>query len=132
MTPCREWDGRLDRWGYGRTYFRGGPFLVHRKAWIEANGEIPDGLMVLHHCDNPKCYEVSHLYLGTHADNMADMRKKGRNACGERHGTSRLRAEQVLAIRAAAGRHRDVAARFGVSRALVGLIKNRKIWTHLA
>ena len=79
MTPCREWEGRLDSWGYGRTYFRGGPFLAHRKAWIEANGEIPDGLMVLHHCDNPKCCEVSHLYLGTHADNMRDMNERGHN-----------------------------------------------------
>lgn len=80
MTDCREWEGRIDRWGYGRGYWRGRDFLVHRRAWIEANGEIPAGMFVLHRCDNAKCYELTHLYLGTHEDNMRDMRDRQRGA----------------------------------------------------
>lgn len=130
---CWRWTASLGTTGYGQIKGHGRDMVSsHRAAFEVWVGPIPAGLYVCHRCDNPACINPDHLFLGSHADNMADMRKKGRNACGERHGTSRLRAEQVLAIRAAAGRHRDVAARFGVSRALVGLIKNRKIWTHLA
>ena len=53
---------------------------MHRLAWIEAHGPIPDGLFVLHQCDNPSCFEVEHLFLGTHAENMRDMATKRRAA----------------------------------------------------
>ena len=58
----------------------GGAYRHHRKAWAEANGPIPEGLQVLHHCDNPRCYNVEHLFLGTQADNLRDMVAKGRSA----------------------------------------------------
>lgn len=81
---CRLWDrGHATHNGYGRVNlhrpeggFRG--VLTHRFVWEQANGPIPDGLCVLHHCDTPLCVELSHLSLGTHADNMADMARKGR------------------------------------------------------
>lgn len=85
-SGCLEWTAYCDPDGYGRVTLMGRPQHVHRAAWIEANGAIPDGLHVLHHCDNPPCcqmeptegYPEGHLFLGTPADNMADKVSKGR------------------------------------------------------
>jgi HNH endonuclease len=77
-SPCIEWTKFRLR-GYGLQKFRGKTRLAHRVAWMLANGEIPDGLCVLHRCDNPPCVNVDHLFLGTHADNVADKMAKGRH-----------------------------------------------------
>src|SRR5207237_6240778 len=60
---------------------------AHRISWQLAHGPIPEGLRVLHHCDNPPCVRPSHLFLGTQFDNMADARQKGRTASGGRNGS---------------------------------------------
>jgi len=83
---CLEWTGTTDKDGYGRFQVNGKTTRTHRVAWTLANGPIPDGLHVLHHCDNPPCgeteptegYPEGHLFLGTVADNMADKIAKGR------------------------------------------------------
>ena len=85
-TGCVEWVKSGSPRGYGRIYVDGKSMLTHRLAWILINGPIPDGLHVLHHCDDPPCcqteptegYPDGHLFLGTDADNMADMAAKGR------------------------------------------------------
>lgn len=87
-TPCWEWTGRLDHKGYGRTRYGGGNKHIgtHRLAWLLENGD-PGPLCVLHRCDNPKCCRADgHLFLGTKADNNADMAAKGRSASGDRNG----------------------------------------------
>lgn len=82
---CRIWVGTTNRDGYGRRFADGRMQLVHRLAWIEAHGPIPpETPFVLHHCDNPACYEVQHLFLGTHQDNMDDMVAKGRSYWGQK------------------------------------------------
>ena len=78
MTPCLEVPGFHSTKGYGFRSLNGRQMRAHRAAWIEAHGPIPDGMMVLHRCDNPGCVRVEHLFLGTAADNTADMITKGR------------------------------------------------------
>lgn len=79
-TPCLVWNGHRSRTGYGiMACGRRGPRRVHRISWIEQRGPIPaETPCVLHRCDNPPCWEIGHLWLGTQADNMADMVAKGR------------------------------------------------------
>lgn len=77
---CWEWTAGADQNGYG--HFNMSPQRrrerAHRVAWELAHGPIPGGMMVCHHCDNPSCVRVSHLFLGTHEDNMRDRQAKGR------------------------------------------------------
>ena len=77
---CLEWHGLVNRQGYGRMYSKGSMKLIHRLAWELANGPIPDGMCVLHHCDNPPCHDAEKcLFLGTVAENIADKIAKGRD-----------------------------------------------------
>jgi len=84
---CLEWQRATNASGYGAIGVSGKTVGTHRVAWVLANGPIPPGMDVLHHCDNPPCCETDpseaypdgHLFLGTQADNNADMSTKGRN-----------------------------------------------------
>jgi len=80
---CMEWTGYTDRDGYGRIRFDGKVIGTHSLAWILANGPIPKGMCVLHHCDNPPCVNVEKcLFLGTQLENIADREAKGRCRSG--------------------------------------------------
>ena len=110
--------------------------LVHRISWELANGAIPDGLWVLHHCDNPPCVRPDHLFLGTNGDNIRDMLRKGRQSrVGSRNPFAKLTEEQVAAILRA---HRDgesvreLAQRFGVKWTAIHNIVTRRTWRHVA
>lgn len=93
---CWVWQAHRNRAGYGQFWFEGRSQKAHRIVWIITYGEIPDGLCVLHRCDNPPCCNPEHLFLGTKADNTADMDAKGRrrSAYGDAHG-SRTHPEQL-------------------------------------
>jgi hypothetical protein len=132
--PCREYDGRLDRYGYGCASFGGKKWLVHRLAWHLGRGPIPKGMAVCHHCDNRRCFELEHLFLGSVQDNRADCVAKSRHARGEEHGLAKLDSSRVRAIRSlrdAGWTTLALAERFGVSSASISNIVNGHTWRHV-
>lgn len=135
VTGCIEWTGSRVPNGYGQI--RRGEVLVlaHRLAWELKHGPIPEGMKVLHTCDNPPCCNEEHLFLGTDADNSADMVAKGRQARqkGEAHGNSKLTENDVLEIRrrlVAGESQRKIAVAFGVHHSTVGGIGRGAMWAH--
>lgn len=86
-TSCWEWQAGKLKYGYGRVRVGDKNQLTHRIAWSLIYGEIPEGICVLHHCDNPPCCNPKHLFLGSIADNNADCVAKGRHIapCGDAH-----------------------------------------------
>ena len=115
VRGCREWTGKRARNGYGHVGWRRLSMGAHRLAWILTHGPIPDGLWVLHHCDNPPCCEPTHLFLGTAADNSADCEAKGRHPHkGVNNGrtfSAETRARVGAASRAAWARRRTALPR---------------------
>jgi hypothetical protein len=93
--------------------------------------QIPDDMFVCHRCDNPPCVNPAHLFIGTNADNMADMKSKGRSMAGERHPLSKLTTDNVIRIRQLASEgvaQSSIASAFGVSRSTVYLLVKRERW----
>ena len=134
---CWPWMGGTYRGGYGAFGVRAGETRhAHRVAWELANGPIPSGFFVCHHCDNRLCVNPSHLFLGTVQDNASDCRSKNRNwvAYGDRCGKAKLTKEQVSEIRRlyATGRYqqKDLAPMFDVDRTTIHRIVRQKRWNH--
>lgn len=77
-SACWEWVGARHTGGYGAISVNGHQERAHRVSWMIHHGEIPDGLWVLHRCDNPPCVNPAHLFVGSDADNLSDAIAKGR------------------------------------------------------
>lgn len=137
-NDCVEWAGaRIKTNGHGTVRIASRNLLAHRVAWIIENGQIPDGIEVCHKCDNPPCCNMDHLFLGSHGDNMADCKSKGRNKIpnlrGEDCGKSKLTENQVSEIRSIGSGvpQRALAKKYGVSQFAIGSILRNKTWTHI-
>lgn len=121
---------------YGTIYIDGKNVRPHRAAYILANGPISDTDEVCHKCDNPRCNNPKHLFLGTHQDNMIDAAKKGRMKPpkGESHHLSKLTPEKVFEIRrlrADGVSVKALAIRYGVSKSSLSAVCTRKTWKHI-
>ena len=137
---CWIWTGALNAAGYGRVYWEKTRHnIAHRVAYQIALGAIPKGMFVLHRCDNPRCVNPDHLFLGTHQDNMKDMRAKGRSSNagskrGEANFASKLSREMVERIRflySSKFSVMEISRKTGVPYSNVWRIVHRKSWKHI-
>lgn len=134
---CWFWTASVRPDGYGQIMTKKGlPRKANRAAWEIYRGQIPEGLFVCHTCDNKLCVNPDHLFLGTALDNVRDMDRKGRRVVvsnhGEKHGCAKLKAYQVLEIRALKDtglKHWEIAARYNVTRTMIGYILKGTNWT---
>lgn len=117
--------------GYGQFNKIGRMKSTHRVSWELYRGEIPAGMHVLHKCNNRVCVNPGHLYLGSNAQNVADMIKAGRVARGERSGRSKLREVDVIEIFFSDGTEEEVSKKYGISAANVGHIRRGTSWSHI-
>lgn len=119
---------------YGHLSYQGKHWAAHRLSWTIANGPIPDGVQVLHHCDNPPCVRPDHLFLGTIGDNIRDAAAKGRMHPGEANGLARLKDADIVPIRlaAAAGEsYRALGRQYGVSDSTIRFACRGTTWRYI-
>lgn len=151
---CWEWVGSINpATGYGQMSAWEGDkrilYTAHRVSFRAFVGDIPNGMSVLHKCDNRKCFNPDHLFVGTQSDNMVDMIQKNRRTSytkpavswhklqpekvrrGSRHPMAKLSEEQVVAIRASNEPLASIALKYGMSYGNIRAIRNGEIWTHL-
>lgn len=129
-SGCWEWIGNRFATGYGQFYFEDKHWRAHRFVWTLYNGTIPKGIEVCHTCDHPWCVKPDHLFLGTHADNMADAAKKRRFPirAGEDHPMARLNWTKVRAIRASSLSAVELAKSYGVGTDTIRRIRRGRTW----
>lgn len=129
---CWPWQAFRNPLGYGMVRFDGRSMLAHRVSWMLTHGD-PGALCVLHRCDNPPCVNPEHLWLGTRADNTADMcaKQRDRHPAGEAHGRAQLTRATVDQIRAAfrsGKRQVDIATELGIPKGRVYQIVRGRQW----
>jgi hypothetical protein len=148
-TPCWLWTGATSKNGYGQLSVEGHQVSAHRTSWELHHGEIPEELLVLHHCDHRPCVRPDHLFLGTNKENSEDMVRKGRSTTGDRNasrryperqvrgsrqGSAKLTEAQVIAIREAnrqGDSRRSLAQKYGVAIPTIDSIVTRRAWRHV-
>lgn len=142
IDDCWNWIAGIGTHGYGRMSVDGCPESSHRISWQLNNGPIPQGLHVLHRCDNRICCNPNHLFLGTNLDNINDMVSKNRQAKsphkpakrGEENSRAVLTKDQVVEIRqrCASGESQDLLAEiYGVSQGHISNVYRRVTWKHV-
>lgn len=133
MSQCIEWQGARTSLGYGQRKVKGKTVYVHRLAYQEVHGEIPKGLVIRHTCDNPSCYNVEHLIVGTQRQNMQDCSERNRvnktiKATGESQGLSKLTEADVKYIRESSLSGDKLAKELGVAKSTVNRVRSGKTW----
>jgi hypothetical protein len=131
---CWPWMGAIAPNGYGRIGDRYATLSAHVASYRLANGPFAKGLLVCHRCDNRRCVNPAHLFLGTHRDNALDMHAKGRGPKGETHGMAKLTEDDVRTIRQRlADNHTkmQLSRDYGVDPRLIYSIAKRTLWAHV-
>lgn len=130
---CWQWTGAINRNGYGSIIVGGKVKTASRVAYELAVGPIPAGAFVLHHCDKPLCVNPAHLYAGTHRDNMADKKNRGRTrgAVGERNTKAKVSDSVVREIRSSTAATKLLAARLGLHKSTIERIRSGRSWRHV-
>jgi hypothetical protein len=138
VDECWNWTGSRMK-GNWHGQWRNGDGnieLAHRAAWRFMKGPIPNGLCVLHRCDNPICTNPTHLFLGTHSENFKDMWEKGRSrpgvSLGEKHGMSKLTADAVKEIKTSSMSGSELAKKFNVRPTTICDIRRNRTWKHIS
>lgn len=147
-SGCWLWVGTTSR-KYGSAWYKNKSIRAHRLSYQAFKGEIPKGMFVCHSCDTCMCVNPDHLFLGTHQDNMTDMKRKGRAASGPKNGAllhpetrcrgervwkAKLQEEEVRIIKAQLREGRqlaDIAAEYGVGITTISAIKTGRNWKHV-
>jgi len=133
-SGCWFWLGR-DQGKYGTVRFDMKRKLAHRFSYELFCEPIPEGLEVCHACDTPICVNPDHLFIATHAENMADMHQKKRSKYvihnGSKNGNSKLTEADIKEIRASTLGYTELARKYGVSDVQIGFIHKRKSWAHI-
>ncbi len=111
-TGCIEWKGHLETCGYGAVHFLGKTKRLHRFIWEQLKGSIPNDAHVLHKCDNRKCINIDHLFLGTHQDNMKDMVIKKRH----KHKLSEQDMKIIVKLKKEGVTYKNIAHQLNVSQ----------------
>ena len=134
-TGCHEWTAATDKDGYGRFFWDGATGRAHRYIWEAEHGPIPEGIVVRHAtCSNPGCVNPDHLAVGTQQDNMDDRDGAGNTPEGTRNGRSKLRADDVRAIRRLSDdglSYREIARRYEMHHTTIGDIAKGELWAHV-
>lgn len=131
---CWLWAALCAPDGYGRMNVSDMSTAAHRYSWLLHHGAIPPTAKVCHRCDIRACVNPDHLFIGTQAENMADMVRKGRSLAGERHNKARLtdgQVRRIRALRADGALLAEIADRFGVALGTIGMITAGKTWRHV-
>jgi hypothetical protein len=134
---CLDFTGPIKNGGYGRVAIGNGKYQpAHRISWKIHHGEIPEGMCVLHKCDRPICCEISHLFLGTQRENIADMmaKKRNRQLYGESANKTKLTENEVLQIKMKLNEKilvKEIAKEFNISIATIRDINKNSLINYI-
>lgn len=129
-NQCWLWLGGLNEDYYGLITWNNKVMIASRVAWMYPDYVIPDGMFVCHSCDNPRCCNPKHLFIGTHQDNMTDMARKGRMPKGSKHHKSKLtelEVEEMRRLHKLGIKGVELAHKYNVSISAISRIVNHKV-----
>lgn len=128
---CIEWKKCLNKFGYGVFIRKKKYYYAHRYFYEKKNGKIPNKMCALHKCDNRKCINPDHIFIGTRADNCRDMGDKRRSPSGIKNHMSKITEKQALKIRSDPRIYKEISIEYQICQATVSNIKTKKTWKYL-